>query len=534
MMKSVMGRTLLIAVLTVVAIAAVLPNLTDRIPESLKEKMPRIHLGLDLQGGVFLRLAVEIDKAIENTAGRYADDARAILREKGIPVLSQRKEGLDGFAVVLPPGDFAAKALELLKEELPAIDLASGEVKADGATIVGRLKPAEVEHIRKNAVSQGVETIRNRIDQFGVREPQIVAEGLDRIVVQLPGVKDQQRAIELVGKTALLEFKIVDEGTPVEEALKGSVPEDSQVLYEKRADPTTGRVTKTPLLVKKRALLTGDTIKSAKVQFGGRGDGGGGPYVTLSFDSRGTRGFDRITAENTGKRLAIVLDDTVYSAPVIRERISGGEAQITGSFTAQDATDLAIVLRAGSLPAPVKVIQNISVGPSLGADSIRKGVQAALIGAALVVLFMIFYYRFAGLVADFALLFNVLYLLAGMSLLEATLTLPGIAGIILAIGMAVDSNVLIFERIREEYRAGKGVRASIDAGYDKAFWTVVDSHVTTLITALILFQFGTGPIKGFAVSLSMGVVINLFTALVCTKVVYDYLNAKRPMQTLSI
>jgi preprotein translocase subunit SecD len=344
-------------------------------------------------------------------------------------------------------------------------------------------------------------------------------------------VKDQQRAIELVGKTALLEFKLVDEGASVEDALKGNLPEDSQILYQKSADPASGRLTKIPLLVKKRALLTGDTIKSAKVNFGNQA---GGAYVGISFDARGAKVFDRVTAENVKRRLAIVLDDTVYSAPVIQERISGGEAQITGNFTPEEASDLAIVLRAGSLPAPVKVIQNVTIGPSLGQDSIRKGIRAAFIGGLLVVGFMAFYYRFSGMVANFALLFNVLFLLGGMAVFSATLTLPGIAGIILAIGMAVDSNVLIFERIREELRTKKPVRASIDAGYDKAFMVVVDTHVTTLITAIILFQFGTGPIKGFAVSLSMGVAINLFTALVCTKVVFDYINAKNPMKALSI
>ncbi len=532
MWKSITWRATLIAVLTAVSIVLVLPSLIETTPGSLPDKMPKIHLGLDLQGGVFLRLSVEIDKAIENTAARYADDSRALLRDKGIPVLGWQKAGLDAFSLKLPAGDFADKALGVLKEEMPSLDLTLGTATAEGATLTGRMKKVEVDNIRSNAVSQGVETIRNRIDQFGVREPQIVAEGENHIVVQLPGVKDQQRAIELVGKTALLEFKIVDDGASVEEAMKGNVPEDSQLLFEKQTDPATGRINKTPMVVKKRALLTGDTIKSAKVSFGAKG--GAGTYVSLSFNPQGTKVFDRITAENVKKKLAIVLDDTIYSAPVINERISGGEAQITGSFSAEQATDLAIVLRAGSLPAPVKVIQNISVGPSLGADSIRKGVRAALIGAILVVLFMAFYYKFAGLVADFALVFNILFLLAGMALLEATMTLPGIAGVILAIGMAVDSNVLIFERIREELRAKKAVRAAIDAGYDKAFWTVVDSHVTTLITAMILFQFGTGPIKGFAVTLSMGVAINLFTALVCTKVVFDYINAKRPMQALSI
>ena len=531
MWKSITGRITLIVLLTAVAIIVLVPSLTDRVPAGWKDRVPKINLGLDLQGGVFLRLAVEIDKAIENTSMRYADDARAVCRDKALPVLAFQKVGDGGFSLRFPPGDFASRAQAVLKEEFPSLDVSLGEVKADGATVITRMKPAEIQAIRMNAVVQGVETIRNRIDQFGVREPQIIAEGEDRIVVQLPGVKDQQRAIELVGKTALLEFKLVDEGASVEEALKGNVPEDAQVLYQKSVDPQSGRVTKTPMVVKKRPLLTGDTIKTAKVNFG---DQAGGAHVSLSFDTRGAKVFDRVTAENVKRRLAIVLDDTIYSAPVIQERISGGEAQITGSFTPEEASDLAIVLRAGSLPAPVKVIQNVTIGPSLGQDSIRKGIQAALIGALFVVLFMAFYYRFAGLVADGALLFNILFLLSGMAVLSATLTLPGIAGIILAIGMAVDSNVLIFERIREELRAKKSVRAAIDAGYDKAFMVVVDTHVTTLITAVILFQFGTGPIKGFAVSLSIGVAINLFTALVCTKVVFDYLNAKKPMQALSI
>jgi len=531
MWKTITGRITLIVVLTAVAIIVLAPSLTDRLPAAWKDRVPKINLGLDLQGGVFLRLAVEIDKAIENTTMRYADDARAVCREKALPVLAFQKTGEGGFSLRFPPGDFASRAQATLKEEFPSLDVSLGEMKADGATVIARMKPAEIQAIRTNAVVQGVETIRNRIDQFGVREPQIIAEGEDRIVVQLPGVKDQQRAIELVGKTALLEFKLVDEGASLEEALKGSIPEDDQVLYQKSVDPQSGRATKTPLLVKKRALLTGDTIKTAKVNFG---DQGGGAYVSLSFDTRGAKVFDRVTAENVKRRLAIVLDDTIYSAPVIQERISGGEAQITGSFTPEEASDLAIVLRAGSLPAPVKVIQNVSIGPSLGQDSIKKGIRAAIIGGLLVVAFMAFYYRFAGMVADFALVFNILFLLAGMAAFSATLTLPGIAGIILAIGMAVDSNVLIFERIREELRSKKSVRASIDAGYDKAFMVVVDTHVTTLITAVILFQFGTGPIKGFAVSLSMGVAINLFTSLVCTKVVFDYLNARKPMQALSI
>ncbi|MGZ8460837.1 MAG: protein translocase subunit SecD, partial [Candidatus Deferrimicrobiaceae bacterium] len=417
--KSIWGRTVLIAVLTAASIVLVLPSLTDNLPGAWREKSPKIHLGLDLQGGVFLRLAVEIDKAIENTTMRYADDARAILREKGIPVLAMAKDGIDGFSLTLPPGDFADRAMKVLKESVGTIDYTLGPVTSSGAAVKARMTPGEVKAIRANSVTQGVETIRNRIDQFGVREPQIVAEGEDHIVVQLPGVKDQQRAIDLVGKTALLEFKLVDEGASVEEALKGNLPEEDQLLYTKNVDPQTGRVAKTPILVRKRAVLTGDTIKTARVNFQSQQ---GGAYVSLSFDNRGAQIFDRVTAENVKRRLAIVLDDTVYSAPVIQERISGGEAQITGSFTPEEASDLAIVLRAGSLPAPVKIIQNVSVGPSLGRDSIQKGIRAAVIGAFLVIVFMLTYYRFAGLVADFALIFNILFLLAGMALLEATLT----------------------------------------------------------------------------------------------------------------
>ncbi|HSE14026.1 MAG TPA: hypothetical protein VLB08_00405, partial [Candidatus Deferrimicrobium sp.] len=323
MWKSITGRVTLIAVLTVVSIIVLVPSLTDQVPAGWKDRVPRINLGLDLQGGVFLRLAVEIDKAIENTSMRYADDARAVCREKALPVLAFQKAGDGGFSLRFPPGDFASRAQSILKEEFPSLDVSLGEVKADGATVVARMKPAEIQAIRTNAVVQGVETIRNRIDQFGVREPQIIAEGDDRIVVQLPGVKDQQRAIELVGKTALLEFKLVDEGASPEEALKGNIPEDDQVLYQKSADPQSGRMTKTPLVVKKRALLTGDTIKTAKVNFGNQA---GGAHVSLSFDTRGAKVFDRVTAENVKRRLAIVLDDTIYSAPVIQERISGGEA----------------------------------------------------------------------------------------------------------------------------------------------------------------------------------------------------------------
>jgi preprotein translocase subunit SecD len=359
----------------------------------------------------------------------------------------------------------------------------------------------------------------------------IAIQGENQILVQLPGIKDPQRAIQLIGRTALLEFKLVDDEHSLEEALKGDIPPGDEILYQRVVDKETGVVTHLPFLLKKRAVMTGDVLTDARMRINSQTNE---PYVSLDFDARGARLFDQITAENVGRRLAIVLDNNIYSAPVIRERISGGKAEITGSFTAEQASDLSIALRAGALPAPVRIIQNVTVGPSLGQDSVAKGVRAALIGFALVVVFMAAYYRLSGLLADWALVLNLIYLLGALVAIRATLTLPGIAGIILAIGMAVDSNVLMFERIREELRQGKTVRAAVNSGYDKALFTILDSHVTTLITAVVLFQFGTGPIKGFAVTLSLGVMINLFSSLIGTKVIFDWVNMRKQLRRLSI
>jgi preprotein translocase subunit SecD len=278
-------------------------------------------------------------------------------------------------------------------------------------------------------------------------------------------------------------------------------------------------------------MITGDLLTDAQMRIESQYNQ---PYVGIEFNSTGARLFDQVTAANVGKRFAIVLDNSIYSAPVIRERISGGSAQISGHFDEKEAADLAIVLRAGSLPAPVNIIQNVTVGPSLGQDSINKGLLAGLVGVALVVIFMAIYYKAAGLVANFGMVLNIIYLMGALAALGATLTLPGIAAIVLLIGMSVDSNVLIFERIREEMRLGKTPKASLDAGYDKAFLTIIDSHVTTLITAAVLFQFGTGPVKGFAVSLSLGILINLFTSLLATKVVFNIFLNRFQVKRLSI
>ncbi len=284
-------------------------------------------------------------------------------------------------------------------------------------------------------------------------------------------------------------------------------------------------------MVQKKALITGDLLTNAQVKIDSQFNQ---PYVAIDFNSLGARLFDQVTAANVGKRFAIVLDNNIYSAPVIRERISGGSAQISGNFTEKTASDLAIVLRAGALPAPVKIIQNVTVGASLGKDSIDKGLMAGAIGVLLVIIFMAIYYKLSGVVANFGMILNVLYLMGAMSALGATLTLPGIAAIVLLIGMSVDSNVIIFERIREELRLGKSPKSALDAGYDKAFLTIMDSHVTALITAAVLFQFGTGPVKGFAVSLSLGIIINLFTALLGTKVVFDIFLHKGSVKKMSI
>ncbi|MBI2399908.1 MAG: protein translocase subunit SecD, partial [Deltaproteobacteria bacterium] len=401
----------------------------------------------------------------------------------------------------------------------------------ENGRLLFNLSDEEVKRIKDAAVSQGLETIRNRIDKFGVAEPIIQKQGEDEIVIQLPGLKDPARAIELIGKTAVLEFRLVDDSMDAAAAASGGAPFGSEVLYQQALNPQTGQVEKTPFLVKKEALLTGDALSDARVAFDSQYNE---PYVSLTFDSNGARVFERVTAQNVGKRLAIVLDGNVHSAPQIREAISGGKAQISGGFTYEEATDLAIVLRAGALPAPVNIIQNVTVGPTLGQDSINAGVRAGVLGTALVLIFMFVYYRLSGLVANIAITLNIIMLLGAMAWLSATLTLPGIAGIVLTIGMGVDSNVLIFERIKEELRTGRTPRSAVNAGYDHAWWTIVDSHVTTLITAAVLFQFGSGPIKGFAVSLSLGILINLFTSLVGTKVSFDIMNDKMRVKRLSI
>ena len=489
-----------------------------------------INLGLDLQGGIHLVLGVDVDKALEAQVERAGDSAKTELEKRGIGVTRVERRGTTELVLQLASPQSWDAAVKTAEEILGAFDRKEADQAAGRLGLA--LKPREAANIRELAVRQGLETIRNRVDQFGVAEPSIQQQGENRILVQLPGVQDPARAKALIGKTALLEFKMVDERTDPETALKTGPPPGTEILYQRRVDKETREERKVPFLVQKRAAITGRDVSTARVSID---QNTSEPYVSVDFNAAGARAFSELTDANVGKRLAIVLDGNVHSAPQIRERIPSGRAQITGGFTTDEATDLAIVLRAGALPAPVQVLEERTVGPSLGADSIRQGIIAILASTALVCVFMLVYYRVSGLIADVALGLNLLLLMATMAGFHATLTLPGIAGIALTIGMAVDTNILIFERIREELRAGKTVRGAIDAGFARAFKTVIDTHVTVLVSGLILFQFGTGPVKGFAVTLMIGIAVSLFTAVFFTRLLFDLIYmGPRKRETLSI
>jgi len=535
----------LVVVMSVIFFLPSYPPLYQALPDLLKRVMPNkgITLGLDLQGGIHLVMEVDEDRAVEIAVDRSVASLQDLFVDKKIPVESVTRTGPTQVTIQFQNAELKAQIQKMI-DDYPIFS----ETESAGSVnrLVWELREAEAKRIKDSAINQALETIRNRIDQFGVTEPIVQRQGLKQIVVQLPGVKEPKRARDLIKETALLEFKMLDEDNQQGLDLPARIPKDKeeevrkqaeaklpagdQILFERSVEKDTGREYRIPYLVKKRVMLTGDVLSDAVVQIGQFND----PYVSITFDGKGGREFERITGDNIKKRMAIVLDNTIYSAPVIQDRISGGRAQITGTFTMQEANDLAIVLRAGALPAPLKIIQDLTVGPSLGKDSIEKGVQATLFAGAMVVVFMIVYYKLSGVIADFALALNLLCLIGALSALNATLTLPGIAGIVLTIGMGVDSNVLIFERIREELRLGKAVRLAVDGGYDKALLTIVDSHVTTLITGVALFLFGTGPIKGFAVTLCLGIGINLFTALIGTKVIFDLMNQRHKVEQLSI
>ena len=508
---------LILTVLVVSAMAS-LPNIASVPswwPASLSKPMS---LGLDLKGGVHLVLDVDVDKAVARSVEEDVDTVRQALRKEKIRYRKLAAEGTNLIVAIKEAGEVVA-AEKLLTEALPAYTITPTE---NGETTLA-LKDEVAEETRKFAVDQAIEVIRGRIDALGTTEPVIVKQGDRRILVQIPGYEDTARAKQLIGRTAQLEFKLVDETGNLEKALAGQVPLGDIIMY----GPETsrgGQSYRQPYLLKKQTELSGTDVADARVSIDSRFN----EYaVTLKFNSRGARKFDKLTEAHVGERFAIILEGVVNSAPVIRERISGGSAQITGSFTPTEAHDLAIVLRAGALPAPVKVVEERSIGPSLGQDSIDQGMDSIIIGMILVLIFMAIYYRLFGLVANIALAFNMLLILAAMSMIGSTLTLPGIAGIVLTIGMAVDANVLIFERIREELRLGKTPLAAIDGGYDKAFTTIVDANITTLIAAIVLFQFGSGPVKGFAVTLSVGILASMFTAITVTRAIIAATHSRK-------
>jgi preprotein translocase subunit SecD len=481
-----------------------------------------INLGLDLQGGIHLVLGVQTDKALASQTDRVAEDLKGALEKKGIGVSRVAREGNTDVVVQLatPQGwnDSQTVAGEFSSFERRNADPGAGRFTLS-------MSDKEMKRLRDLSVRQGVETIRNRVDQFGVAEPTITRQGEDRILIQLPGLQDPERAKALIGKTAHLEFRLLDESTSAEDALGGRLPETSEILYQRRIDKDTKAERKIPYVVQKRTLLSGAELNRAEVQADPNSPGNW--QVAIEFNAVGARIFGEVTEGNVGKHLAIILDGSVYSAPRINERIPGGRAVITGTFTVEEARDLAIVLRAGALPAPVTVLEERTVGPSLGADSIRQGLIAIAASALIVFVFMVFYYRLSGLVADVALGLNLLILFACMAAFGATLTLPGLAGIALTVGIAVDTNILIFERIREELRLGKSPRAAIDAGFTRAFRTIIDTHLTVMVTAAILYNFGTGSVKGFAVSLFVGLSASLFTAYFFTRLLFDLIYGGR-------
>lgn len=533
MFKSIKLRMAITAAVCLVAIYFLIPTLFPQIPSPWNEYFPKekIHLGLDLQGGMHLVLEVDTEKALESMMERSANDLKESLMEN--KVRFRKVERAIGATISLELTESAGRTVldKILRDHYLDLEVASSTPREGGQTVVLKINDRRAIDLKKLTVEHSLETIRNRVDQFGISEPEIVPEGDNRIMIQLPGIQDPERAKNLIGKTALLEFKIVDDENSLDEALRGIIPEGDIIAYGLRADKSTGQKGSMPYLIKNKTLLTGASLETAKVQISDRF---GEPNVSIKFNSQGSTDFDRITNENVRKRLAIVLDGVVHSAPVIQERISGGQAQITGSFTMDEARDLAIVLRAGSLPAPVNILEERTVGPSLGSDSIRQGIMATLIGSLLVIFFMIIYYRLSGTVADLALIINIFLVLGVLAAFKATLTLPGIAGLLLTVGMAVDANVLIFERIREELRTGKNIRLALDTGYSRAFITIIDTHVTGIVSAIFLVIFGTGPIKGFAVTLIIGLLASLFTSVFVTRVIFDYFTWNFNIKKLSI
>ena len=516
-----------VAVILAVCLAGVIYSLPNLFPRAEMERMPdwlphqQINLGLDLQGGSHLLLEVDLQAVIDERLASVLDDVRATLRPERI---GYRGLGVHGDAVAFTLTDPAAagRAVELLDDlntnpiapELEVEDTGNGRVEI-------QLTETAANDLRSRAVQQSLEIVRRRIDEVGTREPTIQQQGTDRILVQVPGEKDPDAIKRLLGQTAKLTFHLVDLDTPLDQALAGNLPAGSMILRSEEAS-RPGEMAQQ--VVRKRVEVSGESLVDAQPTYQENQ-----AVVSFRFDSVGARKFGDVTRDHVGELLAIVLDDKVISSPRIREPILGGNGIISGNFTVDSANELAVLLRAGALPAPLDIVEERSVGPDLGADSIAAGKWASVIALILVIGFMVLYYGLFGVLACVALFVNLVLIVAILSVLQATLTLPGIAGIVLTIGMAVDANVLIVERIREEARLGKPPMSAVDSGYREAMRTIIDANLTTLIAAVLLYAFGSGPVRGFAVTLGIGILTSMFTAISLTRLMMSvWLRRTRP------
>lgn len=556
-------------VFVVLAVLVLLPTVIkfdESGPYPIKSKM---NLGLDLQGGLYMIMGIDFKKVYKDEVLTYARKVELLLKEQEIIVTPGAMDLSDPMDPKLSMTFSKASDIEAAKKKIKEFYAGNIRItKEENGKIEMALASLVKKQIEEQSVGKSIEVIRNRIDEFGVTEPEILAQGSDRIVVQLPGVRDIERAKELIGKTAKLEFKMVNDTLSpqvttawlekaakagitykkgdrfseylkkMNEFLKADIPEGHELAFEKNTNKATGEEANIPFVVETIAKITGDDLADARVQIDQQKND---PYVSMDFKPAGAKRFEEATGANIGRRMAVILDGNVYSAPVIQAKIGGGHAQITlggggADFnkTMSEAKDLALVLRAGALPVQLDFLEQRTVGPNLGADSIEKAKMASIIGCTLVFIFAVLYYRFSGVIAVVTLLLNVLFTVAILVAIDATLTLPGLAGIALTVGMAVDANIIIFEKIRDELRRGISNYKSYELGFASALWTVLDAHITSAAAGLCLLNFGTGPIRGFAVTLLIGIVVTVYTAYYVSHLLFELYMDKTEGRELSI
>ena len=517
-------------------------NLAPATPEWLRAfGAEPMFLGLDLRGGVHFLMEVDMEAAVAKAEERYVSDIRTQLRDERIRYKTINRRRAEGLLVRFRDAEQRRLGIAVIEDRFTDLELEQPAAESDEFPLIARLSEAAVKETRRLALQQNITTLRKRVNELGVAEPIIQQQGLERVVVQLPGVQDTARAKTILGATATLEFRMTDEDNSAQDALDGRAPAGSRLYYDRGGNP---------VLLKKQVMLTGDYIIDAASGFDGAS---GSPNVSITLDGKGAKRFSDATAEEVGRNMAVVFIENkaetvevdgeikkrretieeVINVATIREQL-GKRFQITGLDSTEEARNLALLLRAGALAAPIEIIEERTVGPSLGQDNIDRGFTSVKIGFILVLIFMAVWYKAFGLAADVALALNLVLIIALLSMLQATLTLPGIAGIVLTVGMAVDANVLIFQRIREELNNGNSPQASIHAGYEKAFTTIADANITTLFAAIVLFSFGTGPIKGFAVTLSLGIVCSMFTAIMVTRSIVNLIYGGRKLRKLVI